>query len=93
MTATIEEDFELELRSLPGVVNVGISHLQNGEVDSVVLSVRNHDPELIRESAAQVASLYYPNASVILEEAERAAAAAQWRPGPHYVDRGRVQPA
>jgi len=69
MTATIEEDFELELRSLPGVVNVGISHLPSGEVDAVVLSIRNHDPELIRESATQVASLYFPNASVILEEA------------------------
>jgi hypothetical protein len=69
MTATFEEDFELELRSLPGVVNVGISHLENGEVNAVVLSVRNHDPEVVRESAVQVASLYYPNASVILEEA------------------------
>jgi hypothetical protein len=74
MTATIEEDFELELRSLPGVVNVGISHLPSGEVDSVVLSIRNHDPELIRESASQVASLYYPDASVILEEASAPAA-------------------
>jgi hypothetical protein len=69
MTATIEEDFELELRSLPGVVNVGINHLESGEVGGVVLSIRNHDPESVRESAVQVASLYYPNASVILEEA------------------------
>src|SRR5580658_1354754 len=69
MTATFEEDFELELRSLPGVVNVGINHLETGEVNAVVLSVRNHDPEAVRDSAVQVASLYYPNASVILEEA------------------------
>lgn len=73
MTATFEEDFELELRSLPGVVNVGIDHLENGEVDAVVLFVRNHDPETVRESAVQVASLYYPDASVILEEAGGAA--------------------
>ena len=46
MTSTIEEDFELELRSLPGVVNVGINHRENGEVESVVLSIRNHDPEV-----------------------------------------------
>ncbi len=72
MTATIEEDFELELRSLPGVVNVGINHMESGEVGSVVLSIRNHDPEAVRESAVQVASLYFPSASVILEEASSA---------------------
>jgi hypothetical protein len=69
MTSTIEEDFELELRSLPGVLNVGINHNESGEVDAVVLSVRNQDPESVRESAVQVASLYYPDATVILEEA------------------------
>jgi hypothetical protein len=69
MTSTIEEDFELELRSLPGVLNVGINHRESGEVDAVVLSVRNQDPETVRESAVQVTSLYYPDASVILEEA------------------------
>jgi hypothetical protein len=77
MTATFEEDFELELRSLPGVVNVGISHLESGEVNAVVLSVRNHDPEVVRDSAVQVASLYYPNASVILEEASTATTQVQ----------------
>ncbi len=77
MTATFEEDFELELRSLPGVVNVGINHLDTGEVNAVVLSVRNHDPEAVRESAVQVASLYFPEAAVILEEANAAAAATQ----------------
>ena len=69
MTSTIEEDFELELRSLPGVLNVGINHRESGEVDSVVLFIRNQDPEAVRESAAQVASLYYPDAAVVLEEA------------------------
>jgi hypothetical protein len=70
MTSTIEEDFELELRSLPGVLNVGIIHGENGEVESVILFVRNNDPEAVRESAVQVTSLYYPDASVILEEAQ-----------------------
>ena len=69
MTSTIEEDFELELRSLPGVLNVGINHRESGEVESVVLFIRNQDPEAVRESAAQVASLYYPEAAVVLEEA------------------------
>jgi len=73
MTSTIEEDFELELRSLPGVVNVGISHRENGEVEAVVLTIRNYDPEVVRESAVQVTSLYYPDAAVILEEASTAA--------------------
>jgi len=30
MISSSEEDFELELRSLPGVLNVGISHAENG---------------------------------------------------------------
>lgn len=72
MTSTIEEDFELELRSLPGVVNVGIAHREDGDVESVVLTIRNHDPETVRESAIQVASLYYPDAAVILEETSTA---------------------
>jgi hypothetical protein len=72
MTSTIQEDFELELRSLPGVVNVGVHVKEDGEVDSVVLTVRNHDPETVRESAGQVASLYYPDATVILEETSSA---------------------
>lgn len=69
MTSAIEEDFELELRSLPGVLNVGFIHRDSGEVDAVVLFIRNSDPESVRESALQIASLYYPEAAVILEEA------------------------
>ena len=95
MTATFEEDFELELRSLPGVVNVGINHLENGEVDAVVLSMRNHDPETVRDSAVQVASLYYPDASVILEEAGGSAADSGpgWVYGPDHAGDRRVQRA
>ena len=74
MSSTIEEDFELELRSLPGVVNVGIVHGGEGDVESVVLTIRNHDPEVVRESAIQVASLYYPDAAVVLEETRSARA-------------------
>jgi hypothetical protein len=69
MSSTIEEDFELELRSLPGVVSVGITHGEDDIVESVILTIRNHDPEAVRESAVQVSSLYYPDAVVILEEA------------------------
>lgn len=72
MTSTIQEDFELELRSLPGVVNVGVHVKEDGDVESVVLTVRNHDPESVRESAQQVASLYYPDVAVIMEETNSA---------------------
>ena len=37
-----------------------------------MLTIRNHDPEVVRESAIQVASLYYPDAAVILEETRAA---------------------
>lgn len=69
MKSTIEEDFELELRSLPGVLNVGISHSENGEVDAVMLMVRGQDPDEIRDFALEVASLYYPDTVVMVEDA------------------------
>jgi hypothetical protein len=67
MIPAIEEDFELELRSLPGVLNVGIGHGGNGEVEAITLLVRSKHPEAVREGALQVASLYYPDATVIVE--------------------------
>ena len=35
MMSRTDEDFELELRSLPGVLNVAMSHRDNGDVDEV----------------------------------------------------------
>ena len=64
MMTPSEEDFELELRSLPGVLSVGVDHRDNGEVDGVTLFVRGQDPESVRHVALQVASLYYPTAAV-----------------------------
>jgi hypothetical protein len=69
MKSTSEEDFELELRSLPGVMNVGITHLDNGDVDAVTLFVRDHDPETVRDVALHISSLYYPDATVSVENA------------------------
>ncbi len=66
-----EEDFELELRSLPGVLSVGVDHRDTGEVDAVTLFVRGQDPESVRHVALQVASLYYPSAAVTVEDANR----------------------
>lgn len=72
MMTPSEEDFELELRSLPGVLSVGVDHQANGEVERVTLFVRGQDPEQVRHVALQVASLYYPKAAVAVEDANRA---------------------
>src|SRR5579872_367737 len=72
MMTPSEEDFELELRSLPGVMSVGVDHRETGEVDAVTLFVRGQDPESVRHVALQVASLYYPTAAVTVEDANRA---------------------
>ncbi len=72
MMSRTEEDFELEIRSLPGVMNVGISHLDNGNVDVVTLVVTGQDPSLTRGIASQIASLYYPEAAVVVEDTKAA---------------------
>ena len=74
MTSTIEEDFELELRALPGVLNVGFGHGEAGELTTVTLLVRTTYPEAVRDSALQVASLYFPEADVVVESAQAARA-------------------
>ena len=66
MTPT-EEDFELELRSLPGVLNVGITHRDKGDVEGVTLVVLGQDPSAVRAIAMQIVSLYYPDATVLVE--------------------------
>jgi hypothetical protein len=71
MMTPSEEDFELELRSLPGVLNVGVAHKENGDVEEVTLFVRGQDPDSVRNVALQVASLYYPSAAVTVEDANR----------------------
>ena len=72
MMSRTEEDFELELRSLPGVLNVGISRHANGEVDVVTLIANSKDPLATRSAATQIASLYYPEAAIVVEDARRA---------------------
>jgi hypothetical protein len=70
MTPT-EEDFELELRSLSGVLNVEIRHRENGDVDAVTLIVHGQDPSAIRVMATQIVNLYYTDATVIVEDASK----------------------
>lgn len=71
MISPSEEDFELELRSLPGVLNVGVLHRENGDVDAVTLFVRGQDPGAVRDLALQVTSLYFPDAVVTIEDASQ----------------------
>jgi hypothetical protein len=84
MISRTEEDFELELRSLPGVLNIGTSHLANGDVDVVTLVVNSKDPVSTRSAATQIASLYFPSAVVVVEDANHALA-AQRRDSPRVV--------
>ena len=72
MMSRTEEDFELELRSLPGVLNVGITKHANGDVNVVTLVANSKDPLATRSAATQIASLYYPEAAVVVEDANRA---------------------
>lgn len=87
MISPTEEDFELELRALPGVVNVGFRYSEKGDVDAVSLVVHSDDAGPVRVVAKQIVSLYYPNATVNVEEMKPEPAAA--RTG-SSVDSGRV---
>jgi hypothetical protein len=71
MMSRTEEDFELELRSLPGVLNVGITKHSNGDVNIVTLVANSKNPLATRTAANQIASLYYPEAAIV-EDANRA---------------------
>jgi len=51
MMSRTEEDFELELRSLPGVLNVGITKHANGDVNVVTLIANSKDPLATRSAA------------------------------------------
>jgi hypothetical protein len=67
--SAIEEDFELELRSLPGVVSVGFNRGDGGAVAGVTLLVRTQATTEVHTGATQIAS-YYPDASVTVEAAK-----------------------
>jgi hypothetical protein len=72
MMSITEEDFELELRSLPGVVNVGISHDESDEVELVTLVIVGQSPATIRTQATQIANLYFPDVTIVVEVADSA---------------------
>ena len=68
MISPTEEDFELELRALPGVVNVGFRSDEKGDVDGVALVVQSSEAGPVRVVSKQIVSLYYPNATISVEE-------------------------
>jgi hypothetical protein len=86
MISPTEEDFELELRALPGVVNVGFRYGDKGDVDAVSLVVNGDDAGPVRVVAKQIVSLYYPDATVSVEEMKPVPAA----PRGAASDAGRV---
>lgn len=69
MSSRIEEDFELELRSLPGVLNVAVTRHEDGSVDAVTLLVYGLNVKETEGVASQIASLYFPEATIIVEDA------------------------
>ncbi|HEY5121509.1 MAG TPA: hypothetical protein VII84_08020, partial [Acidimicrobiales bacterium] len=77
MISPTEEDFELELRALPGVVNVGFRYGEKGDVDAVSLVARGDDAGPVRVIAKQIVSLYYPDATVSVEEMKSAPSVAR----------------
>lgn len=72
MMSITEEDFELELRSLPGVLNVGMSHGDSGDVEMVKLVILGQNPGPVRAQATQIANLYFPDVTIELEVADAA---------------------
>lgn len=77
MISPTEEDFELELRALPGVVNVGFRYGERGDVDAVSLVVHSDDAGPVRVVAKQIVSLYFPDATVSVEEMQPVASVAR----------------
>lgn len=66
-TSRVEEDFELELRNIRGVVSVGMTQDETGVVTGVALLINDGDRDEVARAASQVASLYYPNAVMSVE--------------------------
>ena len=85
MMSRTEEDFELELRSLPGVLNVAMSRRENGDVSEVTLVVYGMNSAETEGVAHQIASLYYPDAKVIVEDANTPSAPDPSRAEPRVV--------
>jgi len=67
------------------VLNVGITKHANGDVNVVTLIANSKDPLATRSAANQIASLYYPEAAVVVEDANRALVDIQRGEGPRVA--------
>ena len=72
MTSRSDEDLELELRSLVGVLSVNVNYDERGDAAAVTLLVISPDLETTRSEALQILSFYYPEASLVIEQANDA---------------------
>lgn len=72
MTSRSDEDLELELRSLPGVLSVSVNYDGRDAVENVTLLIIGSDLEGVKSEALQILSLYYPDASLLVEAANDA---------------------
>lgn len=72
MTTRTDEDLELELRSLPGVLSVSIAYSDRGDAEVVTLLVIGPELDSTRSEAQLILSLYYPEATLVVEEANDA---------------------
>ncbi|MHB1209239.1 MAG: hypothetical protein ACYC1I_05980 [Acidimicrobiales bacterium] len=72
MTTRTDEDLELELRSLPGVLSVSITYDDRDDVDVVTLLVIGAELDSTRSEAHLILSLYYDDATLVIEEANDA---------------------
>lgn len=68
MSSRTAEDFELELRCLPGVVNVAMTCVDGVDVTGVSLLVYGRERGDTESVAREVASLYFPDATVAVVE-------------------------
>jgi hypothetical protein len=69
MTTRTDEDLELELRSLPGVLSVSIAYSDQGDAEVVTLLMIGLELDALRSEAQLILSLYYPTATLVIEEA------------------------
>ncbi len=72
MTTRTDEDLELELRSLPGVLSVSIAYGDRGDAEMVTLLVIGLELDATRSEAQMILSLYYPEVTLVIEEANDA---------------------
>lgn len=67
MSARSDQDFELELRALPGVVSMSVRRDDDGHATSVTIHDAGAALEVTRARAREILGLYYPRAELVVE--------------------------